>query len=107
MLSIRLLEPPAEELQRPCHTRRASPRLPQRSPGAQEPAVPAPPAAREHAEPLVRLGQRRLTEAAMPEYTLMLIWTGLTLLAVVLAMSLGAASAGPSPKRLGPAPHPS
>ncbi len=36
-----------------------------------------------------------------------LIWTGLTLLAVVLAMSLGAASAGPSPKRLAPSPHPS
>jgi hypothetical protein len=32
-----------------------------------------------------------------------LIWTGLTLLAVALAMSLGPASAGPSPQRLDPA----
>ena len=34
-----------------------------------------------------------------------LIWTGLTLLAVALAMSLGAAGAGPSPTRLGTSPH--
>jgi hypothetical protein len=34
-----------------------------------------------------------------------LIWTGLTLLAVALAMSLGAVSAGRSPAPLGPSPH--